>query len=242
MPSTRRSEASRRNGAKSRGPKTPAGLAKSSRNSLAHGFTCRSTLILQCENPREFEQLIAEYRATYNPETLAEVDLVEQMVAARWRLRRLWTIETALLDAEIVRRQPDMEKQFKHIDPTVELALAFRYLADDSRSLALVSRYESRLSRMHDRAYIALRELQTARQDQKMRNEPTESERVSDLNPLPGRPARAAASNVPPAADSWAVSPTAGQADRIPPTRRALPSPSPASESIAAGRPSGIAD
>jgi len=47
----------------------------------------------------------------------------------------------------------------------MELALAFRELADESRSLALVSR----LSLMHDQAYAALRELQNKR----MPNEPT---------------------------------------------------------------------
>jgi len=151
-----RSEAARANGAKSRGPTTPAGKQKSSRNALSHGFTAHSTIILKCENPEEFEQMVADYRATYQPATAAESQLVDQMIAARWRIRRLWTIETALLDSEIHRRQQE------HADPdsAVELAEAFRTLADDSRSLHLISRYESRLHRIHGQAHEALRELQ----------------------------------------------------------------------------------
>jgi hypothetical protein len=163
MPSQRKSDSARANGAKSRGPTTPAGKENSSRNSLRHGFTSRSTIVLECENPEEFQEMLANYRATYSPMTPAEIDLVDQMVAARWRIRRIWVIETAMLDAEILRRKPEVQKQFAQFDGATELALAFRSLADDSRSLHLASRYESRLFRMHDRAYCALRDLQLRR-------------------------------------------------------------------------------
>ena len=42
------------------------------------------------------------------------------------------------------------------------MTLAFKALADESSALALISRYESRLRRMHDRALRSLRELQSA--------------------------------------------------------------------------------
>jgi len=41
--------------------------------------------------------------------------------------------------------------------------MAIRSLADESRCLSLMSRYESRLQRCHDKAYVALRELQQLR-------------------------------------------------------------------------------
>ena len=41
--------------------------------------------------------------------------------------------------------------------------MAIRSLADESRCLSLMSRYESRLQRVHDKAYTALRELQQFR-------------------------------------------------------------------------------
>jgi hypothetical protein len=184
MTSTRKSESARANGAKSRGPKTAEGRATSSRNALTHGFTSRSTIILECENHGEFQQILAEYRATYHPETPAEHALVEQMVAARWRIRRLWTIETALIDNEIARRQAQVNHEFTNPDPGIELALAFQSLTDDSRAISLISRYEARLSRMHDRAYATLRELQADRQNKKSPNEPTAVEKTNDVNPV----------------------------------------------------------
>jgi hypothetical protein len=39
--------------------------------------------------------------------------------------------------------------------------MAIRSLADESRVVSLMSRYESRLQRVHDKAYAALRELQS---------------------------------------------------------------------------------
>jgi hypothetical protein len=174
MPSERKSETARRNGAKSHGPVTAAGLQNSSQNSLKHGFTARSMVLLACEDPSEFEQILREYRAMYRPSTAAEQDLVDEMVAARWRIRRLWTIETCLLDAEMQRGQPPLdagaspehspERTPEHsVDPSIYLARAFRGLADNSRSLALTSRYEARLHRIHDRAFETLRALQQAR-------------------------------------------------------------------------------
>jgi hypothetical protein len=84
------------------------------------------------------------------------------MVACRWRTRRMWTIETGLLNAEILAQAAKTCAP----DPSIHLATAFRALADDSRSLALASRYEARLQRLYDRAYKTLRELQQARKSE----------------------------------------------------------------------------
>ena len=181
MPSKLKSETARANGAKSRGPKTAAGREKSSCNSLGHGLTSRNTLILEYESPQEFALMLAEYRTIYEPATAAESDLVDQMVAARWRIRRIWTIETALFDCEIARRREEVKREFGDVDGAVELALAFQSLADESRALGLLSRYEARLHRIHDRAYRTLRELQQKRRTPAEHAQPA----ANPLNPNP---------------------------------------------------------
>jgi hypothetical protein len=45
-------------GKKSRSPKTPETREKSSRNALRHGFATRHTVVLECECPEEFEEMI----------------------------------------------------------------------------------------------------------------------------------------------------------------------------------------
>src|SRR5580704_17487978 len=155
MVSQLKSETARTNGAKSHGPTTDEGKEKSSRNAIKHGLTAgNGNILLDCESPDEFDEVQKKLLGIHAPATPAERDIVEEMIAARWRTRRMWTMETNLLNAEILTQaSPD-------------LGSAFRKLADDSRSLALASRYEARLQRVYDRAYKTLRELQQTRKSE----------------------------------------------------------------------------
>jgi hypothetical protein len=65
----------------------------------------------------------------------------------------------------MIRNQAAVKKEFDTLDSDVHIAMAIRSLADDSRSLSLMSRYEARHQRTHDKAYAALRELQSKRPD-----------------------------------------------------------------------------
>src|SRR5713226_7821249 len=163
MPSELKSETSRINGAKSHGPKTPEGKATSYQNYIKHGLTSRSTIILQCESADEFNAFLAEHIAVHQPVTPPELELVDQMAIARWRIRRFVCAETVLIDCEMVRNREKVHKEFGPTDSDLHLAMAIRSLADESRCLSLMSRYESRLQRVHDKAYAALRELQESR-------------------------------------------------------------------------------
>jgi hypothetical protein len=145
-----KSESSRINGAKSHGPATLAGLAKSSRNAVKHGGAATRGILLKSEDPEAFEQLHATCLATYAPDGPAETALVDDMAAARWRMLRLDQVEAGLLDAEMTRQQSDV-------------SAAFGALADESKGLALAGRYQSRQHRIYDRAYKTLRELQKIR-------------------------------------------------------------------------------
>jgi hypothetical protein len=161
MASKLKSDTARANGAKSRGPKSAATREKSSRNSLRHGLTSRHILVLECESEGEFQQLENETKAAYQPADGAQRALVHEMIAARWRLDRIRSIETNLISFETARRKHEVDRQYLDLDPAIHMALAVKALADESSVLALISRYESRLSRMHDRALRSLRELQS---------------------------------------------------------------------------------
>jgi hypothetical protein len=163
MVSTLKSETARANGAKSRGPTSEEGKEKSSRNAIKHGLTAgNGNILLDCEDPGQFDEVLNKLFGIHEPATPAETDLVEEMVACRWRTRRMWTIETGLLNAEILNQQSKTDNP----DPKIHLTMAFRSLTDDSRSLALANRYEARLQRLYDRAYKTLSELQQIRKSQ----------------------------------------------------------------------------
>jgi len=172
MPTERQSESARINGAKSHGPKSAEGKKKSSRNSLRHGCTASNTLLLACEDPGDLDRMLEKYNAMYKPTTLEEHDLVAEMCSARWRIRRATGIETALIDCEMVTEEPKLKQKFATVDTGMVLSAAFRSLADESHSMDLLTRYESRLRRIHKQAHAMLLRLRQERQSEPAPPEP----------------------------------------------------------------------
>ena len=147
-----KAESARINGAKSRGPKTPQGRRAVSMNAFSHGLTAR-TLILQNENPEQFAKILNSYFGYLKPTNQIEVDLIADMVAARWRLRRIWRFETAMLDIEMDSQAPDFEKRFEKYDEDMRGGAAFSALADKSKGLSTALRYDIHLSRAYRRSF-----------------------------------------------------------------------------------------
>jgi hypothetical protein len=163
MASQSKSDAARENGKKSRGPKTPEGKKSSSQNALKHGLTADSH-VLPGESEPDFLELLQSHEDTYRPANAVEKDLVQTMALARWRLRRMATLETSLLENELARSKDNIDEEFDHVSDQCRVAFAFQ---EQTKTLALLMRYEASLTRLHDRTYKHLKELQ------KLRNEPT---------------------------------------------------------------------
>jgi hypothetical protein len=158
-----KSDAARENGKKSRGPVTPEGKKNSSRNALKHGMTAES-FVLPGESEQDFAELLQAHHDTYQPANAVELDLVQTMALARWRLRRMATLESSLFETKLALSQNEISEKFETISDLGRLAFVFQ---EQTNSLALLIRYESSLTRLHDRTYKHLKELQ------KLRNEPT---------------------------------------------------------------------
>ena len=169
MSSQRRIDSSRANGAKSRGPVTAEGRARSDMAPVTHGLTARQVL-LENESEADFLTLHDLYMLHFQPRNPYEKDLVEQLIAARWRLDRTWAYETALLEVEVGRCEPDIEEEFDRCSDTTRNALALRSLYEESPVLAGLSRYEVRFRRICDK--ISKR-LESRRANQKTNEEPS---------------------------------------------------------------------
>jgi hypothetical protein len=155
MRTERQTQASRANGAKSSGPTTPEGKLASSRNAVTHGMLS-GTIVLEGESKDRFRALLAALHEELQPQTPIETSLVENMAVARWRQMRIWGMEKAGMQHEM-RRQAEASQSKE--DTATRSALAFRALSDDSRSLELINRYESRYDRQYLRAHRRLLEL-----------------------------------------------------------------------------------
>jgi hypothetical protein len=91
-----RALASRRNGAKSRGPRTAAGKARVARNPLKHGLSARKLVLLNDEDATAFAAFETATRSELAPAGEFQSDLVERIVTAAWRARRADRLEAAL--------------------------------------------------------------------------------------------------------------------------------------------------
>ncbi len=91
--------AARTNGARSRGPVSAEGKARSSRNAFRHGL-CSPAILAPGEDPAAFAALLAELRAEHAPRTASEALLVERLAVAFWKLARCDRLEATLATIE----------------------------------------------------------------------------------------------------------------------------------------------
>jgi hypothetical protein len=158
MSSRQKRKQARRNGAMAAGTKSPQGIQTSSMNAIKHGLTAK-TLVLSTESQAEFDEMLLSYTRKFQPQDEVEMDLVNEMVAAQWRLRRIWLIQTTALDSQMEIMEDNLGK-------------AFTTMANEQRSLELLLRYETTYRRMYDRALSNLLKLRESFPFEELRNDP----------------------------------------------------------------------
>src|SRR5689334_11528365 len=98
-PTSAQSEASRLNGARSRGLTSPEGKARSALNGTRHGLRGATFTLLPDEDPAAWAALLRGYLARFRPADEAELACVERLAACDWREGRLLRLETETLFA-----------------------------------------------------------------------------------------------------------------------------------------------
>jgi hypothetical protein len=96
--SNARAEASRRNGAKSRGPRTPEGKARAAQNALKHGLRAQKNVLLPDEDAVEFAALQTALFEELAPAGALQLVLARRVAIAAWRLARADRIEVELFE------------------------------------------------------------------------------------------------------------------------------------------------
>jgi len=140
--------ANRANAQLSTGPTTEAGRARSSANSLMHGFTSQ-TVILTGEDPDEYEDLLTELLLSFPTGGHFALDRsVREMANAEWRLRRVRRHMELALNTKIA----ELQSQDPTASPLELQAKAFDLLVNESNSFKLLMRYETRFENLYSRA------------------------------------------------------------------------------------------
>ncbi len=168
-----KSEQSRINGAKSRGPKTEAGKRKSAMNACKHGLTS-ALIVHHNENDEQFQLLLAAFTEKFQPSDPVEQELVFEAAVARFQLRRVWAMETAAMDCQMDRHRNWVDGQHRNCDEETRTAIAYEWLGDRSKVLGLLSRYHSRVRRDFEKAIRDLEHMRSSRTltQPKLLNEP----------------------------------------------------------------------
>ena len=165
MRTDKQNQASRINGAKSKGPTTEAGKQKSANNATSHGLSGNSghIVLLRNESQAIFDAYTRAFEARFRPIDLVETELVHQMVASVWRLRRIEAAETAIIELEIDEQREKIDELFEFIDEAARNGLAFRSLAEKSLSMDRLMRYRAQARRAFATSIKMLQLLQGSR-------------------------------------------------------------------------------
>jgi hypothetical protein len=152
MPAQRtaaQSAASRENGARSHGPVTEAGKARSALNATRHGLCGRSFFLLPDEDPADYARHEALWLSTWRPRDALEREAALTAIRALWREERADRLEVQVLDDLFGADAIEDEAEAKAVKQAAW------------RALSTLLRYRARIQREHDRAR---RELDLLRQ------------------------------------------------------------------------------
>jgi hypothetical protein len=177
--SAARAEASRINGARSRGPKSPEGKTRSAQNALKHGLRAEKFVLLDDEDAGAFAALAGALADDLAPVGALQGLLARRLVAAAWRLERADRIESELFALQGER------------SGSSRLGLALVRDGNGPRSFDTLLRYRGSAMAELWRALRALKALQAEAPDQAGEDAPHElCEGAPDL--LPGSQAAGA--------------------------------------------------
>src|SRR3954451_16157885 len=190
-----RAEAARTNGARSRGPVTADGKARSSRNALAHGLRARSLTPVPAlgESQPVLDAYLAAYRREFSAPGPYARDLAEAIACANLRAARAERLEAQFLPELIANGE-----SLAGPDARAALALILRYRREAELSAKRARQELEALARARaagllpdeDEAAAAEAELDAALAELPCPNEP-KVEKAEPAQPLTATPAPA---------------------------------------------------
>ena len=183
-------EAARRNGARSRGPKTPEGKARSAMNGFKHGRYAKLACVLRGENKDAFHDLLQSLIRRFQPADEAELNLVRSLASIDWRLARIVAAESRILDIEIDVQTAALLGAGEHPSELDRLAYSLQSLVDRSKLPQFLAARGSQLNFERQSVLNQLRQLRRdwplpAPPPQPVESEPVDPEIPAATEPEP---------------------------------------------------------
>lgn len=183
-----KTECARLNGAKSRGPVTPEGKARSARNALKHGRDAQSephSAVLVNENEARFDQLVKRRVRELQPSDSFEHDVVRELCSIEWRMERIQSIESHRLNQQCAAEADTLRRArggLRGVQAVDLIANAYRSLEGAPQSPAACTREFARLQRCRRET------LQTLLMLKKLRKNPAPVEEPMEIQPVDETP------------------------------------------------------
>jgi hypothetical protein len=105
-------------------------------NALKHGLSAKA-IVLEGEDPRQFEALRSGLEEDFEPKTVVERELVEHLSGSFWRLRRVPRAEAQILERHV--------KDALYISSFGERPLVAAFMSPGDDSLGKLSRHQAGL-------------------------------------------------------------------------------------------------
>ncbi|MBD1913609.1 MULTISPECIES: hypothetical protein [unclassified Leptolyngbya] len=140
---TDRAEISRRNGALSCGPVTERGKMIASKNATTHGLLARKPPLLVTEDLSSFEGLVQGLVDHYQPESPIEHFLIQQTAMGMLKQHRLWAVEAAIANIEILKAQKALQFPDHVTSPDVDLSADLAAFSEKRTPINVVLRKEA---------------------------------------------------------------------------------------------------
>jgi hypothetical protein len=177
--SARQLAANRANAARSTGPRTPGGKARSAQNARRHGFAAADYSVVRLEDLQAVARLQADLVAVYQPVNSQELFAIERIALAQHALLRAARLESGLFTTCL---NEALDRTGNPIVPMTEdlvgdleitraqnrnfaLAEGFRRLAREGNAWTLFLRYQAQTERQYRRAVEEFERLKALRHE-----------------------------------------------------------------------------
>jgi hypothetical protein len=192
--------ANRANAAKSTGPRTAPGKARSAQNARKHGFTASTFAVVRLEDLQEVAHLKDDLVALYRPVNSQELFALERIALAQQALLRAARLEAGLFITALNSACDCLGSPIELMNPELAgngdieitrqqncnylLGEGFQQMARKSNSWSLFLRYQAQAERHYRRAVEEFERLKALRDelpDEVLSNQPNEP--ISDPQP-----------------------------------------------------------
>lgn len=152
--------ANRKNSLRSTGPRTQEGKDKVRLNALRHGLLSREVVLENGENRAEYDLMLEELVAEYQPIGMIEEMLVDRIASCYWRLGRVIRCETGALRRQLsIAREKETERLVSLLDEHLEILEEDGYtemLTRSSRGLRfLINALENARNELEQKGFLS---------------------------------------------------------------------------------------